>query len=386
MSTEPLPDARAHDRLRHRASLADADADARAGGRGRLELPRSCRSTRRPTSPTSRCRSTPRRRATRRWKPSSASPSRSRPRSPGCRDWTTRARCRATGCRRSPWCSRTAPTSTSRASRWPSAAAGPLAELPAGVEPEWGRSPPAWARSSCTRSKPSRARKPDGRPGRRPTCAPAGLGHPPAAAQRAWRHRGQHHRRLRAPDPHHARFRRRLVAYRVHAAGRGRCGRRNNQNIGAGYIERNGQQYLVRVPGQVASSRSFATSCSIVATACRSACATWPRSVRVRSCAPAPPPRTARGGAGHGVHADRRKQPRSGAAPRRAPGEVASPAARRQGVNAGLRPHRAGRSHHRHGREEPGRRRAAGDRGAVPAARQFSRRADHGGRDSLSPC
>lgn len=27
----------------------------------------------------------------------------------------------------------------------------------------------------------------------------------------------------------------------------------NNQNIGAGYIERNGQQYLVRVPGQVAS-------------------------------------------------------------------------------------------------------------------------------------
>src|SRR3546814_12242524 len=25
----------------------------------------------------------------------------------------------------------------------------------------------------------------------------------------------------------------------------------NNQNMGAGYIERNGQQYLVRVPGQV---------------------------------------------------------------------------------------------------------------------------------------
>ena len=28
---------------------------------------------------------------------------------------------------------------------------------------------------------------------------------------------------------------------------------RNNQNVGAGYIERNGQQFLVRVPGQVAS-------------------------------------------------------------------------------------------------------------------------------------
>ncbi|MCZ7009916.1 efflux RND transporter permease subunit, partial [Salmonella enterica] len=25
----------------------------------------------------------------------------------------------------------------------------------------------------------------------------------------------------------------------------------NNQNVGAGYIERNGQQFLVRVPGQV---------------------------------------------------------------------------------------------------------------------------------------
>ncbi|WJM85533.1 efflux RND transporter permease subunit [Dickeya chrysanthemi] len=28
---------------------------------------------------------------------------------------------------------------------------------------------------------------------------------------------------------------------------------RNNQNIGAGYIERNGQQFLVRVPGQLAN-------------------------------------------------------------------------------------------------------------------------------------
>ncbi|KLB48405.1 hypothetical protein XEUV354_23995, partial [Xanthomonas euvesicatoria] len=26
---------------------------------------------------------------------------------------------------------------------------------------------------------------------------------------------------------------------------------RNNQNVGAGYIERNGQQFLVRVPGQL---------------------------------------------------------------------------------------------------------------------------------------
>jgi heavy metal efflux system protein len=32
---------------------------------------------------------------------------------------------------------------------------------------------------------------------------------------------------------------------------------RNNQNIGAGYIERNGQQYLVRVPGQVADLQAL---------------------------------------------------------------------------------------------------------------------------------
>ena len=29
--------------------------------------------------------------------------------------------------------------------------------------------------------------------------------------------------------------------------------RRNNANVGAGYIERNGEQYLVRTPGQVAN-------------------------------------------------------------------------------------------------------------------------------------
>jgi cobalt-zinc-cadmium resistance protein CzcA len=49
----------------------------------------------------------------------------------------------------------------------------------------------------------------------------------------------------------------------------------NNQNVGAGYIERNGQQFLVRVPGQVADLARSATSCWTVAKACRSACATW---------------------------------------------------------------------------------------------------------------
>ena len=82
---------------------------------------RACPSMPRRTSPTCRCRSTPRRRAIRRSRPSSASRFRSRRRWPACRASTTRARCRATDCRRSPWCSRTAPTSTSRASRSPSA-------------------------------------------------------------------------------------------------------------------------------------------------------------------------------------------------------------------------------------------------------------------------
>ncbi len=60
-------------------------AVAASGGAGRSQLRRSCRSTRCPTSPTSRCRSTPPPPAIRRWKPSSASPSRWRPRWPACR-------------------------------------------------------------------------------------------------------------------------------------------------------------------------------------------------------------------------------------------------------------------------------------------------------------
>src|SRR3546814_2364929 len=32
---------------------------------------------------------------------------------------------------------------------------------------------------------------------------------------------------------------------------------RNNENVGAGYIERSGQQYLIRVPGQVADAEGI---------------------------------------------------------------------------------------------------------------------------------
>ena len=34
----------------------------------------------------------------------------------------------------------------------------------------------------------------------------------------------------------------------------------NNANVGAGYIEQNGEQYLIRAPGQVATSTRSATS------------------------------------------------------------------------------------------------------------------------------
>ena len=60
----------------------------------------ACRSTPFPTSPTSRCRSTPRRRAIRRSKPSNGSRFRSKPRSRACPVLPTRARSRATACRR----------------------------------------------------------------------------------------------------------------------------------------------------------------------------------------------------------------------------------------------------------------------------------------------
>jgi cobalt-zinc-cadmium resistance protein CzcA len=155
------------------------------------------------------------------------------------------------------------------------------------------------------------ARKPDGsavhadRPARDP-----GLDHQAAAAQRARRDRGQFDRRLREGVPGGARPERLARVLRAERCRRGGALERNNANVGAGYIEKRGEQYLVRAPGQVRNAggppqrRSSATR-----RACRSACATWPRSASGANCAPAPPPRTAGGGAGHGVHADRREQP-----------------------------------------------------------------------------
>ena len=68
---------------------------------------------------------------------------------------------------------------------------------------------------------------------------------------------------------------------------------RNNQNIGAGYIERNGQQFLVRVPASWRIWMRSATSCWIAAMVCPSGCATSLAWAKARSCARARPPRMA---------------------------------------------------------------------------------------------
>ena len=162
--------------------------------------------------------------------------------------------------------------------------------------PSSGRSRRGSARSSCSPSRRSPApRDEHGRPMRpdRPAHAP-GLGDQAAAPHGARRHRGEHDRRLREGGPRDAAAR---------AAGRARAhlprprstrSRATTLGTGAGYIEHNGEQYLVRAPGQLARAR-------------RHARASWwatrggvPIRVgdvaevgaRPASCAPAPPPRT----------------------------------------------------------------------------------------------
>ena len=156
------------------------------------------------------------------------------------------------------------------------------------------------------------ATRPDGTPWT-PT-RPAhghGLGRAAAAAHVPGRHRGQHDRRLRA-------------AVRRRAATRPRCSRsasrsptsptaleRNNVNVGAGYIERFGSQYLVRVPGQVADARRHSRDPRRDARrhADRRS-ATSPRSAIGKELRTGAATHERRGGrARHGVHADGREQP-----------------------------------------------------------------------------
>ena len=136
-----------------------------------------CPSTPFPTSPTCRCRSTPKRRGTRRWKPSSGSRFRSKPPSRVCPIFRTRARCRATDCRKSPSSSRTAPTSTSPASSSTSVCSRRADSSPKASTPSWARSPPGSAKSSCTPSSPTMSgRDRMEKHGRQRTCAQSRIG------------------------------------------------------------------------------------------------------------------------------------------------------------------------------------------------------------------
>ncbi|MET5115600.1 efflux RND transporter permease subunit, partial [Burkholderia pseudomallei] len=51
-----------------------------------------------------------------------------------------------------------------------------------------------------------------------------------------------------------------LMAYGLPLADVVRALERNNDNVGAGYIEMRGEQYLVRVPGQARSAEDIANS------------------------------------------------------------------------------------------------------------------------------
>ena len=139
----------------------------------------------------------------------------------------------------------------------------------------WARSRPASARSSCTPSRP----KPTARTS--PTAAP----YTPTDLRtlQDWIIRPQ----LRnvpgvtevntiggyakqfhvTPDPAQ------LLAYGLTLPRRDRRrSTRNNANVGAGYIERNGEQYLIRAPGQVGDIEDIARHRGrAAATACRSA-------------------------------------------------------------------------------------------------------------------
>jgi len=68
---------------------------------------------------------------------------------------------------------------------------------------------------------------------------------------------------------------------------------RNNGNVGAGYIERRGEQYLIRAPGRWPTWTISPTSSSRPRKVCRCGSVTWRTWDWARNCAPAPRLRTA---------------------------------------------------------------------------------------------
>ena len=188
----------------------------------------ACRSTRCRTSPTCRCRSTPRRRAIRRSRPSSGSPSRSRPRWPGCRGLDYTRSLSRYGLSQVTVVFKDGTDIYFARQRVGERLQEARVAVAAGPR----------ARAGPDRDRPGRdlhvdvlsvehgATKPDGEP--YDTDRPAhhaGLGRAAAAAQRARRHRGQHDRRLRAADTWSRPDPARLLAYGLTLARRGRRAR-----------------------------------------------------------------------------------------------------------------------------------------------------------------
>ena len=289
---------------------------AHAGAAGLLGAGRAwrynssaCRSTRCPTSPTSRCRSTPRPRAIRRWRPSSASRCRSKRRWPACRLDYTRSLSRY-GLSQVTVVFEDGTDIYFARQQVAERLQAVRAQLPAGIEPSMGPVATGLARSTCTRSTPSPA--PASRRHAVDGDGPATCrtGSCAAAATRAGRGRGQHHRRLRSSSSS-ARSRA-LLAYRVSFADVAQALERNNANVGAGYIERFGQQELLRVPGQVLGPQALTISRIVVAMreARRCASATSPRCHRLGAAHRRRHRERPRSRARHGAHAHRREQPR----------------------------------------------------------------------------
>ena len=216
--------------------------------------------------------------------------------SPACRGSITRARFRATACPRSRWCSRTAPISTSPGSRSPSACSRRKSQLPAGARTRAGTGRDRAGRNLHVHGGSRAGRtQADGKP-----WTPTDL-----RTLQDWVVRpqlrnaqgvtevntiGGFARQIHVtPDP--AQLRR----LRLHAARRGgRASRATTRTSAPATSSATAQQYLVRVPGQVADldgiSRYRARS---RATACRSASRDVADVGEGRSCAPARRRRTA---------------------------------------------------------------------------------------------
>ncbi len=154
---------------------------------------------------------------------------------------------------------------------------------------------------------------------------------------------------------------------------------RNNANVGAGYIEKRGEQYLIRAPGQVKSAEDIGNVILGNANGIP---------LRVRDVAEVGIGQELRTGAATDNGREvvlgtvfmligENSRTVSQAVDKKMQ-EINRTLARGREGRDGVRPHRAGRQGHCHGEEEPLRRRGAGHCGAVSLSRQHPRGAHHG--------